>query len=168
MPGAPQLLAADLDLVQGLGERAGRRLRFLEDAAERDLELRELRVDVLLGFPAHRAGLLLGVGEHALGLLGRPGDHGLLAGHLGLLAPRLLDDALGVGAGLVEQVLAILHDPSGLLDLLGQRLLHLGDEVEDLVAVHEHRRGQRHGLGLSHHLVQGRQTRGDVHQRPPP
>ena len=92
----------------------------------------------------------LGLAEHAVGFLAGAGDDGFLTSHLELLGPGLLDDDLGVGASLRQQILAILHDPAGLLDLVGKRFLHLGDQVEHLVAVHEHRRRQRHRLGLAH------------------
>ena len=78
---------------------------------------------------------------------------------------RLLDDLLAVLARLREQLLSVPHDPPSALDLFRQPFLHLGDQLEDLVAVDEHGRGQRHRLRLSHELVELLESGREVHQR---
>ena len=78
---------------------------------------------------------------------------------------RLLDHLLAVLARLREQLLAIAHDPAGVLDLLGQRLLHLRDQLEDLLPVDQHGRGQGHRLRFPHQLLELLQSSGEVHQR---
>jgi hypothetical protein len=54
-----------------------------------------------------------------------------------LLLARLFDHRLGVAPGLGEELLAVLHHPARLLDLLGQRDLELLDELEHLFAVQQ-------------------------------
>ena len=91
----------------------------------------------------------------------------VLQRHAALLLVRLLDDPVALGARLREQLLAVLHDPARLLDLLGERLLHLVEHLEDLVAADQHRRGQRHRLRLVHDLLELREPAGEVHQAAP-
>ena len=93
------------------------------------------------------------VGDHAFGLLLR-GDHDcLLPDQPGLLEARPFDEALGLAAGLRQQLLPVAHDPTGLLDLLRQLLPHRRDQLEELLAVQQRRRGQGHGLGLLDHVL---------------
>src|SRR5262245_3326775 len=105
--GCPQVLAPDLDLVQGLGECAVGGLGVLQDLPQGDLELRELGVDVVLRLPLHVSAALVGLGEDPLGLLlGAPG-HLFLQGQTALLLARVLHDPLALGSRLRQQVLAI-------------------------------------------------------------
>ena len=159
----PELVATHLDLIEGLGERLGRRLGILQDLAQPDLELRQLAVDVLLGLALHGAGGRLGFGEDPLAFAIGTGHDGFLACHLQLLLAGGRHQGFAVGLGLRQQFLAVLHDPASLLDLVGQRFLHLGDQVEDLIAVDEHRGRERHGLGLAHEFIQLVEPGGDVH-----
>ena len=80
--------------------------------------------------------------------------------HLGAL-----HHPLGAGAGLVEDVLALalhlgevllalLQQPPGGAQLVGQALDGLVEQVEHLVAVDHHRRRQRHRPGRRHQVVE--------------
>src|SRR6266550_2803094 len=72
--------------------------------------------------------------------------HGLLAG----LAENPVTLALRLG----QHLLALLDDPAGLLDLLGDRRPHLVEDVVDLLAVDADLVGQRDGLRVVHEVVQ--------------
>ena len=78
---------------------------------------------------------------------------------------RLLDDPLAVRASLGEQLLPIAHDPACALDLLGERLAHLRDHLQHLVAVDEDRGAERHRLGLADELFELLEASGEIHQR---
>src|SRR5207247_98583 len=101
----------------GLGDRA---LQAGGGLLQDDLELRQLGVDIVLGLEAHLPGELVGLGQDALGLLARGPDHFLLGHQAVTLGAAALNHGLGVPAGLVQQFLAILDNPAGLLDLLGE------------------------------------------------
>ena len=99
----------------------------LHRPVEHDLERRQLLVDVVLGLVLDRPGLGLGVVDHLLGPApGLPDDLGPLHHPLGL-GPAGVDDVLGLAAGLGEELLALLQEPAGLAQLLGQT----GDRVVD-------------------------------------
>src|SRR2546421_397932 len=66
----------------------------------------------------------------------------------------LLDDPLGLALGLGQHLLALLHDPARLLDLLGDRRAHLVEDVVDLLLVHAHLVGQGDRLGVVDEIVQ--------------
>src|SRR5207249_10325740 len=84
-----------------------------------------------------------------------------------LLLASHLDHALTLGPGLCQELLAILHDPAGLLDLLRQALLHRLDHPEDLVAVHQDRGRQRHRFGVADERLELQQASGQIHQPSP-
>src|SRR5680860_1338196 len=86
----------------------------------------------------------------ALGLF----DDLLVADQANLLLARLLDDALGLALGLGQHLLALLDDPTRLLDLLGDRGAHLVEDVVDLLLVDAHLVGERHRLGVVDGVVQ--------------
>ena len=165
--GSAEPLAPHLDLVEGLRDPARGGLGLLQDVAERDLELRQLRVDVVLGLTLHRVRAILGVLEDPLGLLLGPLGHLLLEGHAPLLLAGGLDDPVALGPRLGHEVLPVAHDPPRLLDLLGEALLHLLEHLEDIVAADQHRGGQRHRLRLADELLQLGQLAGQVHQAAP-
>ncbi len=164
--GRPKAHPPDLDLFERLRQGSGRRLRILEDPAQGDLELGELRVGVVLGFAPHPPRLLVGLCQDPLRLLLGALNDGLLAGHPHLLLTCLVDDLLRVQPGLGQELFAIPHDPTSLLDLLRQALLHVGEQVKHLLPVHQRRGGQGHRLRLSDHLLELREPTGEVHQRP--
>ena len=72
--------------------------------------------------------------------------HGLLA--------RLAEHPVALALGLGEHLLALLHDPARLLDLLGNRRAHLVEDVVDLLAVDAHLVGERHRAGVVHYVVE--------------
>src|SRR2546425_574081 len=76
---------------------------------------------------------------------------------------RVFDDALGLLLGLGEHLLALLDDPPGLLDLLGDGGPHLVEDVVDLLLVDAHLVGQRHGLGVVHQVVELVYEYEDIH-----
>src|SRR5688572_2417708 len=117
---SPETFATDLHLVERAVQRLRRSLRGLEDLPERDLELRELGVHVILRLGTHDASPLLTLGNDAVGFRRGPGHDLLLAGHPELLLVRLLDDPLAFLASLPEQLLPIPPDPSRAFELLGQ------------------------------------------------
>src|SRR5262249_5456809 len=153
---APELVPPALHLADRLLELGPRLL-------ERDLELGELRVHVVLGLQPELARLLSSLGEQALGLLLRRAHDLLLAEEPRPLDPGPLHDLLAALARLREELLAVLHDPPRLLDLLRQLLARRRDDLEHLVAVHEHARGERHRLRLVDELLELLQPRADVH-----
>src|SRR5205809_159581 len=105
------------------------------------------------------AGVLDDVLRGALGLL----DDLLLGDQLRLAVARLGDDALGLALGLGQHLLALLDDPAGLLDLLGNRRPHLVEDVVDLLAVDAHLVGEGHGLRVVHEVVELVDQYEDVH-----
>src|SRR5205085_1794843 len=112
--------------------------------------------------------LTLGFGEETFGLLLRAADDLFAGRHPELLRARLLEDLVGVLTRFHEEILAVLHDPSRLLDLLRQGLAHLRDQLEHLVAVQQGGRGQGHRLRLRHHVLQLLEARREIHQSPLP
>src|SRR3954451_16410754 len=80
-----------------------------------------------------------------------------------LLVTRLLDDPLRLALGLGEHLLPLLHDPARLLDLLGDRGPHLVEDVVDLLFVHAHLVGERHGLGVMNRVVELVYEDEDIH-----
>src|SRR4051812_1085713 len=121
---------------------------------EVDLEGVEDVVRVVLGaepdLALAGAGLLDDLLGLALGLL-----HDLLLGDQAhLLVAGLLEDAVGLALRLGEHLLALLHDPARLLDLLGNRRAHLVEDVVDLLAVDAYLVGERNGLRVVHEVVE--------------
>src|SRR3954470_4960340 len=102
-----------------------------DELREVDLERVEDLVRVVLRAEADLALASACVLDDVLGgALGLLGD--LLIGHeVRLALERLLDDPLGIALGLRQHLLALLDDPAGLLDLLGDRRPHLVEDVED-------------------------------------
>ena len=84
--------------------------------------------------------------------------------HPALVLMRLFDDPLALGPSLAQEILAILHDPPSLLDLLGDALLHLRDHLEELLPAHEDGGRERHRLRLEHELLELLETSGKIHQ----
>src|SRR3954464_12252189 len=149
---ALQALAAGLDGGDELGEV--------------DLERVEDLVGVVLGAQADLALAGAGVLDDVLGgALGLLGDL-LLGDQLRLALARLLDDPLGLALGLRQHLLALLDDPAGLLDLLGDRGPHLVEDVVDLFLVHAHLVRQRDLLGVVDEVVQLVDQYQDVHGAP--
>src|SRR5215217_8146224 len=119
-----------------------------------DLEGVEDVVRVVLGAQADLAlagaGVLDDLVGLALGLL-----HDLfLADEADLLLARLTDDALRFALSLRQHLLALLHDPARLLDLLGDGRAHLVEDVVDLLLVDTHLVRKRHGLSVVNCVVQ--------------
>src|SRR2546429_412877 len=124
-------------------------------------ELREVHLErvedvvgVVLGaepdLPLARARLLDDLLGLALGLL----DDLLRRDEPGLLLARLLEDALGLALGLGQHLLALLDDPTRLLDLLRDRRAHLVEDVVDLLLVDAHLVGEGHRLGVVYLVVE--------------
>src|SRR6185436_19987861 len=89
-----------------------------------------------------------------LGLaLGQLDDHGLRRLAHSLLA-SLAEDPIALTLRLGQHLLALLHDPAGLLDLLRNRRAHLVEDVVDLLAVDAHLVGERDGLGVVNEVVE--------------
>ena len=70
------------------------------------------------------------------------------------LLAGLLDDPVALALRLGEHLLALLHDPARLLDLLRDGRAHLVEDLVDLLAVEAHLVGQRHRLGVVHEVVE--------------
>src|SRR5207248_6396327 len=60
------------------------------------------------------------------------------------LGLRALEDPFGLRAGPFDDVVAVADDGARASDLLGDRALQELDEIQDLLAVDERRRRQRH------------------------
>src|SRR3954465_15814592 len=97
----------------------------------------------------------------ALGLA----DHFFLVDQARLPLTRLLDDPLRLALGLGEHLLPLLDDPARLLDLLRDRGPHLVEDVVDLLFVHAHLVGERHGLGVVNRVVELVYEDEDIHYR---
>ena len=89
----------------------------------------------------------------------------LVGDQASLLVARLLDDALGLALGLRQHLLALLDDPTSLLDLLGNRGPHLVEQVVDLLTVDAHLVRQRHGSCVVDQVVELVDQNEDVHLR---
>src|SRR6185312_5980526 len=134
-----------------------------EELVEVDLERGEDAVGPVLhleaGLARVAASLLHDVLRLALGELHdlrlRCLPHRLLA--------RLADQAVALALRLGEHLLAFLHDPAGLLDLLGYRRAHLVEDVVDLLPVDANLVGQRDRLGVVHEIVELVDEYEDVH-----
>src|SRR5215469_3527395 len=117
-----------------------------EELVEVRLEGREDAVGPVLHLEAGLARGATGLVDDLLRLaLGELDDLGLARLADGLLA-RLLEEPVLLALGLGEHLLALLDDPAGLLDLLGDRRAHLVEDVVDLLAVDPDLIGERHGL----------------------
>ena len=143
--------------------RSRPRCTACEELLEVDLERREDVVGVVLGAEPDLALALAGLLDDLLGgALGLPGD--LLVGDEPLLLlAGLLDDSLGLALGLGEHLLALLDDPPGLLDLLGDRRAHLVEDVVDLLAVDADLIGQRDRARVVHQVIELVYEYEDVH-----
>ena len=144
-------------------------LGVLEDLAQRDLELRELRVDVVLGLRRISSAPVLASARISLGLfVSARRDDLLLQRHPALLLARLLDDPLPVAARLRQELLAVLHDPAGLLDLL--RKLSCISPTSRSTSSRLTSTDEDSGMDFAslHHLLELLQPADDVHQAPPP
>src|SRR5215203_5722994 len=122
-------------------------------------------VGVVLGaeadFALAGAGVLDDLVGSALGLLGD-----LLVGDQArLLLAGLADDPLRLAFGLGQHLLALLDDPSRLLDLLRDRRAHLIEEVVDLLAVHAHLIRQGDRTGVVNYVIELVYEDQDVHKR---
>ena len=134
-----------------------------EELVEVDLERREDAVGPVLHLEARLPRLAAGLLDDVLRLaLGELHDLGLRRLAHGLLA-RLADQAVALALRLGEHLLPLLHDPAGLLDLLGDRRAHLVEDVVDLLAVDAHLVGQGHGLRVVHEIVELVDEYEDVH-----
>src|ERR671930_349205 len=89
--GRSQLVATGLHLVDRPGEGAVRADHLLEDPLQRGLELRELRVDVVLGFELQAPRILAGLPNDPVGLLLRALDDRFARRQPELLGSPLLD-----------------------------------------------------------------------------
>ena len=81
------------------------------------------------------------------------------------LLARLLDDPVALPLRLREHLLALLHDPAGLLDLLGDGRPHLVEDLVDLLAIEADLVGERHGLRVVHEVVEPVDEHEYVHGR---
>src|SRR5438046_8190691 len=146
--------AGDDRLLRALVQPLARPLDRAQELVEVDLERGEDRVGPVLHLEPRLARLAAGVLDDLAGLTLRELDdlglrrlpHGLLAG----LAENPVTLALRLG----QHLLALLDDPAGLLDLLGDRRPHLVEDVVDLLAVDANLVGQRDGLRVVHEVVQ--------------
>src|ERR687890_1381814 len=114
-------------------------LHGLEELAQVVLEVGEDLVGVVLGAQAYLALAAAGVLHDLRATLLRPLEDLFFGGDLLGLVLGAADDAVALAARLVEHRLALLHDPTRLLELLGDGLAHLVYDVEGGVPV-DHRR----------------------------
>src|SRR5680860_1109982 len=119
-----------------------------------DLEVGQLGVDVVLRLQAQDARGLAGLIDDAFRLLlGHEQDLGLID------QPLLLDEGvrahlLGHAGRLLEHLIALLDDPPGLAQLLGQMGAQVRQRLLEL-APRDHDRGrQRYGAGLGEQLLE--------------
>ena len=100
-------------------------------AVEHDLERGELLVDVVLGLVAELAGRRPRRRRRSRlrDAAGLADDLGALHHPLGL-DPARLDDVVGLAAGLGEELLALLEQPAGVAQLLGERRERLLEQLE--------------------------------------
>src|SRR5579859_2328200 len=135
-----------------------------DELREVDLERVEDLVGVVLRAEADlalaRSRVFDDVLRRALGLLG---DF-LFADQPLLTLARVFDDPLGLFLRLGEHLLALLHDPPRLLDLLGDRRAHLVEDVVDLLLVDPHLVGHHDRLRVVHEVVELVDQYEDVHQ----
>ncbi|MGI8875205.1 MAG: TetR/AcrR family transcriptional regulator [Egibacteraceae bacterium] len=137
---SPQTLTALLDGRQRL--------------LQHDLEVGELAVDVVLGLQAQHARVLARVGEDPFGLAVGCPDHLGLREHALALDTGVGHQLLRLARRLGQQVVALLDDPAGLPQLVGQPGAHVGEHRLDLGPVHHDRRGQRDGSALGDQLLE--------------
>ena len=67
--------------------------------------------------------------------------------------PGLLEDAVGLLLGLLQHLLALLHDPARLLEFVREVPADLVDDLVDLLDVHESAAHERHGTAGVHGLL---------------
>ena len=79
---------------------------------------------------------LAGIGQDGVGLLLRDAHDLLLAGDGHRLAARVLDPAVRLGRGVVQQALALAHDLTGLGELGRERVADLVYDLEGRRNVH--------------------------------
>ena len=125
---------AAADLVATLLDR-------LERLVQRDLEVGQLGVDVVVGLAAHALGLGVRIGADGVGL-GLGGAVDLVLGHelAGVLAGSG-DDLGRLGVGCVDDLLAAGEEVVGLGERVGQHRSCVVEQVEDVRAV-DHARGR--------------------------
>src|SRR5437867_6965103 len=164
----PQAVPSPLHLLERAAQGGLGGSQRLTASLQRDLELGQLGVHVVVGLQAQPPGLLAGLGQDPVGFGFRSLHHLFAGGHAELLLLCLLHDPLRVAAGLGQELLTILHHPPGLLDLLGQGLPHLGHQLQDLLPVQQGRRGERHGLRFPDPVLHLLQAGRKVHYREPP
>src|SRR5436190_1485395 len=146
-PGDDRLLRA---LVEALAAPLDRG----QELVQVDLERREDRVGPVLHLEARLARLAAGVVDDLAGLALRELDDLGLGGLANRLLAGLTEDPVTLALGLGQHLLALLDDPAGLLDLLGNRRPHLVEDVVDLLAVDPNLVGQRDGLRVVDEVVE--------------
>src|SRR4029079_422360 len=125
-----------------------------QELVQVDFERRKDRVGPVLHLEARLARLATGVLDDLLSLaLSQLDDLGLRRLAHGLFT-CLAEDSVAFALGLREHLLALLHDPAGLLDLLRNRRAHLVEDVVDLLAVDAYLVGERDGLGIVNEVVE--------------
>src|SRR5205823_7812533 len=146
--------SGDDRLLRALVQTLPTPLDRAQELVEVDLERREDRVGPILHLEPRLASLAPRVVDDVGGLaLGQLDDLGLGRFPDGLLA-SLAQNAVALALCLGEHLLALLDDPAGLLDLLGNRRPHLVEDVVDLLAVDPDLVGQRDGLRVVDEVVQ--------------
>src|SRR2546430_3251219 len=146
--------AGDDRLLRALVQPLPAPLDRAQELVQVDLEGREDRVRPVFHLEPRLAGLTAGVVDDLSGLaLGELDDLGLRSLANGLLT-GFAEDPVTLAFRLSQHLLALLDDPAGLLDLLGDRRPHLVEDVVDLLAVDADLVGQRNGLRVVHEVVE--------------
>ena len=121
-----------------------------ERLVQRDLERRELAVDVLVDLLPHGLGVVLRLRAQParldLGLL----EDGSLGDELEALGVRLGDDPVRLDVAVLHDLVPAGQQLLGEVDLGGQQGPELVQQGEDLGAVDDARGGHRHGAGRLH------------------
>ena len=130
------------DLAQSLGDGLLRAAQGIVDVVVRDLlEL----LDLILRGAHHIVGLILGLEVD-----------GLLRDELAGLCLRGLHDILCLALCVRNELAAGVHDGLCLLQLAGELVADLVEQVEDLFALNSALiAAERHGACVLHHFIQG-------------
>jgi hypothetical protein len=167
-----QAVVARVDVGVDIGDRRQRGTTFIE---HRDalLDALERSDEVALEADQHADRVFVGAAADLVGIVVRPGDDppalrlgGLgqapLADEEGRLLLRPGDDPVGLLAGALQDALALLVDPLGLADLLGDGDPQLVDEAEGRVLVDDDVVRQRQLLAVRDQRLEALDEEDDV------